>query len=351
MEFSRQEYWSGLPFCTPGDHPDPRIQPRCPTLQADSLPSEPGFNPSHNFTMRTALSNLLTTPWGSGDISDTSFAATENYDHFHANHILPAQGARALPNLETLEEPFKTNWESNTLYQKSTNPLRGFSVTGWLHRSGAFEACNFQRTVWPLTSSWEIVSKTLAWAAWSGWLCIPETLDWWWRPLTVVNQSDLHRDRRLNNQDQPHGCSMPTDWVIKSPQDTKAQVRFSGWHCFMHFVTHLAKETEWCTDDSTVKEQKILHLVSPELCSMYLLPLLILKCILFYHNNSYWVGQEVNSGFSVRWYRKTQMNFLANPITITTLLSSVNLPSEIIKPRVILGTPNLEVTSLWWYSQ
>ena len=42
MEFSRQEYWSGLPFPSPGDLPDPGIQPRSPALQADaSLPSEP----------------------------------------------------------------------------------------------------------------------------------------------------------------------------------------------------------------------------------------------------------------------------------------------------------------------
>ena len=41
MEFSRQEYWSGLPFPSPGDFPDPGIEPESPTLQADSLPSEP----------------------------------------------------------------------------------------------------------------------------------------------------------------------------------------------------------------------------------------------------------------------------------------------------------------------
>ena len=41
MGFSRQEYWSGLPFPYPGDLPDPGIEPRSPTLQADSLPSEP----------------------------------------------------------------------------------------------------------------------------------------------------------------------------------------------------------------------------------------------------------------------------------------------------------------------
>ena len=41
MEFSRQEYWSGLPFPSPADLPDPGIEPRSPALQADSLPSEP----------------------------------------------------------------------------------------------------------------------------------------------------------------------------------------------------------------------------------------------------------------------------------------------------------------------
>ena len=41
MGFSRQEYWSGLPFPSPGDLPDPRIEPGSPALQADSLLSEP----------------------------------------------------------------------------------------------------------------------------------------------------------------------------------------------------------------------------------------------------------------------------------------------------------------------
>ena len=40
MEFSRQEYWSGLPFPSPGDLPDPGIEPGSPALQADSLLSE-----------------------------------------------------------------------------------------------------------------------------------------------------------------------------------------------------------------------------------------------------------------------------------------------------------------------
>ena len=40
MGFSRQEYWSGLPFPSPGDLPDPGIEPKSPALQADDLPTE-----------------------------------------------------------------------------------------------------------------------------------------------------------------------------------------------------------------------------------------------------------------------------------------------------------------------
>ena len=41
MGFSRQEYWSGVPFPSPGDLPDPGLEPRSSALQADALLSEP----------------------------------------------------------------------------------------------------------------------------------------------------------------------------------------------------------------------------------------------------------------------------------------------------------------------
>ena len=47
MEFSRQEYQSELPFPSPGDLPDPGIEPRSPALRADTLLSEPPGNPSN----------------------------------------------------------------------------------------------------------------------------------------------------------------------------------------------------------------------------------------------------------------------------------------------------------------
>ena len=45
MRFFRQEYWSGLPFPSPEDLPDPGIKPRSPALQADALTSEPPGKP------------------------------------------------------------------------------------------------------------------------------------------------------------------------------------------------------------------------------------------------------------------------------------------------------------------
>ena len=72
MGFSRQEYWSGLPFPSPGDLPDPGIKPAFPALQVDSLPLvKNGYfilqlmcniatSPSH-FPLNTNLENFIIT--------------------------------------------------------------------------------------------------------------------------------------------------------------------------------------------------------------------------------------------------------------------------------------------------
>ena len=51
MGFSRQEYWNGLPFPSPGYVPDPGIEPGSPSLQADSLPSEPPGKPLTSYLL------------------------------------------------------------------------------------------------------------------------------------------------------------------------------------------------------------------------------------------------------------------------------------------------------------
>ena len=57
MGFSRQEYWSGVPFLSPGDLSDPGIEPRSPALQADTLSSEP------QGSLRTVQLQLLQHYW------------------------------------------------------------------------------------------------------------------------------------------------------------------------------------------------------------------------------------------------------------------------------------------------
>ena len=47
MEFSRQDYWSGLPFPSPADLPNPGIKPGSPAQQVDALPSEPPGKPQN----------------------------------------------------------------------------------------------------------------------------------------------------------------------------------------------------------------------------------------------------------------------------------------------------------------
>ena len=51
MGFFRQEYWSGLPFLSPGDGPRPGTEPGSPALQADSLPAEPQGKSSIRVTL------------------------------------------------------------------------------------------------------------------------------------------------------------------------------------------------------------------------------------------------------------------------------------------------------------
>ena len=67
MGFSRQEYWSGLPFPSPEDLPDPGIEPRSPALEADALTSEPpGKFLSLSHCHFGLLFPILTNPKGQG---------------------------------------------------------------------------------------------------------------------------------------------------------------------------------------------------------------------------------------------------------------------------------------------
>ena len=61
MGFSRQEYWSELPFPSPGDLPDPGIEPGSPALEADALTSEPPEKP--HIIEPMSISGFEKVPW------------------------------------------------------------------------------------------------------------------------------------------------------------------------------------------------------------------------------------------------------------------------------------------------
>ena len=92
MRFSRQKYWSGLPFPSPGDLPDPGIEPGSPALQAESLPTEPSGKGSYIYT---CVGNLLCRPGVGWQRVQHSFTAHPS-DH-SASCSLSAHGP--LPHL------------------------------------------------------------------------------------------------------------------------------------------------------------------------------------------------------------------------------------------------------------
>ena len=63
MEFSRQEYWSGLPFSSPGDLPNLRVKPWSSALQTDSLPSELSGKPSTEVLYSRTLLFIYSVYW------------------------------------------------------------------------------------------------------------------------------------------------------------------------------------------------------------------------------------------------------------------------------------------------
>ena len=100
IEFSKQEYWSGLPCPPPGDLPNPGIKPRLSALQVDSLPSEPPTKPKN-------------TPVGSVSLLWGIFPTQEsNWCLLHCRQIL-----YQLSYQESLRWPCKENLE-NTLYSQ-----------------------------------------------------------------------------------------------------------------------------------------------------------------------------------------------------------------------------------------
>ena len=91
MGFSRQEYWSGLPFPSPGDLPNPGIEPESPALEADALTSEPPGKPKN-----TGVGSLFLLQW--------IFPTQEsNWSLLHCRQILYQLSCQESPKIKHLD--------------------------------------------------------------------------------------------------------------------------------------------------------------------------------------------------------------------------------------------------------
>ena len=104
MEFSRTEHWSGQPFPSPGDLPNPGIEPRSPTLQADSLPAEPQGKPRN-----TGVGSLSLLQW--------IFPTQElNWGLLHCRWILYQLSYQGSPQYTLLRQYSINIIETNTVW-------------------------------------------------------------------------------------------------------------------------------------------------------------------------------------------------------------------------------------------
>ena len=79
LGFSREEYWSGWPFPSPGDLPDPGSEPNSPALadrsSTTATPGSPGFHRSEQFTSKQVLCKVLSNGMGSSPFSQVHYSS------------------------------------------------------------------------------------------------------------------------------------------------------------------------------------------------------------------------------------------------------------------------------------
>ena len=126
LGLSRPEYWNGLPFPSSGDLPNPGIEPRSPTLQADSLPAEPQGKPKNT---------------GVGSLSLLQIFPTQelNWGLLHCRQILYQLSYQGSPTvLEWVAYPFSSG-SSQFRNWTGVSCIAGGFITCWATR----ETLNF----------------------------------------------------------------------------------------------------------------------------------------------------------------------------------------------------------------
>ena len=132
-EFSRQEHWSGLPCSPPGDPPNPGIEPRSPTLQADSLPSE--LPVQFNSLSRVRLFATPGTAARQASLSITNSWSPPKPVSIESvipsNHFIPSRPLLLLPSIFpsirvfSNESALPTRWPKHWSFSFNISPTHG----------------------------------------------------------------------------------------------------------------------------------------------------------------------------------------------------------------------------------
>ena len=124
MGFSRQEHWKGRPFPSPGDLPNPGIEPRSPTLQAGSLPAEPQ---GHGANIDKPLQQNVYT-----EANRSHWSHTSHSDLQSLSPLLPSR-----EDVKGVSEPWQFHFSSTGLDLDSEG---SFSFS-WQKKKNSFSFC------------------------------------------------------------------------------------------------------------------------------------------------------------------------------------------------------------------
>ena len=133
MGFSRQEYWSGLPFPSPGDLPNPGVEPGSPALQTDALPSETPGKPHRKtqFRLQFSWSVMSNSLWPHG-LQHTRLPCPSPIPGACSNSCPSSQWCH--PTISSSFVPFSSCLQS---LPESVLVLTRADAKSWLFTSGA----------------------------------------------------------------------------------------------------------------------------------------------------------------------------------------------------------------------
>ena len=132
MDVSRPEYWSGKPFSSPGDLPTPGIEPRSPTLQADTLLAEPQGKPRYIYIHHLYIQAVL----GEQQNHMESTAICRILPH-PAIHLQPP-----LPSTSPTRGDACYTWEPTLMHHEHLKSTVYVRVHSWFTFYGFGQMCN-----------------------------------------------------------------------------------------------------------------------------------------------------------------------------------------------------------------